>query len=96
MAKSIISTQDITATQLNTALVLTVPQGADCVDIWVIEVSQGSGTRVYVTVDGKTPSSSVGAVLPSGRWPFDGELSKLRFLNESSSGCRIYAEYQSL
>ncbi len=98
MARTVVGTQSITAATLDTnpgnnGVPLTVPGIAGAVRIYVIEATQGSGNRLFVTEDGTEPLATNGGVLPTGFYDFEGDISRLRFKNETTSGCRLYAVY---
>ena len=73
---------------LNTAKNLTVPDGADGVYL------QARTQDVYMTIDSSTPSASNGLKLVADDQPFyfEGDLSKLEFL-EAAASATLHAAY---
>ena len=85
-----LGTQNLSSSDLNTVQSLTLPTGAQAVRLYVVQVGTGD---LLITHDGTTPTTTNGGVLSQGVYEFEGALDKVRLINGSSGGYRVYAVY---
>lgn len=92
-----ISTQKIAAATLNSIQSLTVPAGTTRALICPFEATKGSGECLFMTTDASDPSSTngvrVGSCSPFPGFEYLGDVTKLKFINETSSAVRLEVTY---